>query len=312
MTTQSEAHCGADFTKVNPLCHDAVICALLHCGSTVTNIRHVSELVAATKDLSLWHQPRHTITYLDGKCRYIDIFLRHAELDNGCAGIEGTRLVEDEIADAVEDGAASVGLRGLKRVAVVANQGVGTGIDKSVRLHTLGRDGLDSMLGSPVQADDDSATWVPAFQTLDGRTERIDGLLADTGTVRQIGKVLECHLHGGKEEDLAWRAGQKDGLDGFVHCLTCTDRHHARPTDVVDGRDESLAPLIDAVIVGEVQVGDAMTMQDWQPRRLASEAETLEDRRLHLGGRAFEIGNDDVGCCKKAVNLPCKKQINSL
>jgi hypothetical protein len=79
-----------------------------------------------------------------------------------------------------------------------------------------------------------------------------------------------------------------------LHVLTGTDRNHTCGKYVTPGVDESLAPLVDGVVVGEVQVGDAVLAEGVEPLGFSPEDKTLEDGRLYLGGRTFEIAHNDL------------------
>lgn len=73
-------------------------------------------------------------------CRLASV-CRDGQLDEAGPCIEGSVLVEDEVADAVIDRFSPVGLDRLKRVAVVSYDGICPGIDQSVCLLALPGDG---------------------------------------------------------------------------------------------------------------------------------------------------------------------------
>ena len=54
------------------------------------------------------------------------------ECHHACAGVEGTLLVEDEVADAVVDVTSAIYLHGLHGVCVMADDAVSSGIDECV------------------------------------------------------------------------------------------------------------------------------------------------------------------------------------
>ena len=86
-------------------------------------------------------EERHTVPDLDRQwCRLASV-CRDGQLDEAGPCIEGSVLVEDEVADAVIDRFAPVGLDRLKRVAVVSYDGICPGIDQSVCLLALPGDG---------------------------------------------------------------------------------------------------------------------------------------------------------------------------
>ncbi len=72
--------------------------------------------------------------------------------------------------------------------------------------------------------------------------------------------------------------------------------------DILSRVHQSLAPLIDSVIVGQIQVSDAVLSQGVEPFGLTSEDVTLEDGRLNLCGRTLQIANDQLRTTKHGVN----------
>ena len=80
-------------------------------------------------------------------------------------------------------------------------------------------------------------------------------------------------------------------LGSLLHSLASTQGHHTRCDDIPIGIHKSLAPLVDRVVVGEVQVGDAMLFQRVEPFGLCAEDELFEDGCLDLRSRAFEIAS---------------------
>ena len=86
-------------------------------------------------------EERHTVPDFDRQwCRLASV-CRDGQLDEAGPCIEGSVLVEDEVADAVIDRFAPVGLDRLKRVAVVSYNGICPGIDQSVCFLALPGDG---------------------------------------------------------------------------------------------------------------------------------------------------------------------------
>lgn len=86
-------------------------------------------------------EERHTVPDFDRQwCRFASV-CRDGQLDEAGPCVEGSVLVEDEVADAVIDRFSPVGLDRLKRVAVVSYDGICPGIDQSVCLLALPGDG---------------------------------------------------------------------------------------------------------------------------------------------------------------------------
>ena len=107
------------------------------------------------------------MAYLYGDGLHAEAVSSHVEADDAGFRVDGFRLVEDEVADAVVDGAAVVGLNGLQGVGVVAHEDVGSGPNEAVGLKALARHGLQGMLTAPMQADDDDCGRVGLSQSED-------------------------------------------------------------------------------------------------------------------------------------------------
>ena len=93
----------------------------------------------------------------------VDFYLYGGEAEgvgrDGQTGDKGTAVeraveIEDEVAEAVEDGAAAVDFNVLGRVGVVADDGVGTGVNEAVGVGALGERGVERVLRAPMEADD--------------------------------------------------------------------------------------------------------------------------------------------------------------
>ena len=82
-------------------------------------------------------------------------FPRDFQADHAGAGIDGTLLVEDEVADAVVDAVAVVVLDGLQGMGVMADEHVGSGINQLAGLLALLGNGFQGVFSSPVKAHDD-------------------------------------------------------------------------------------------------------------------------------------------------------------
>ena len=72
------------------------------------------------------------------------------------ASVHGARLVEDEVADAVEDVAAAICFVSLQRMWMVTDDAVGTGIDAVVCKLALQRLGARMVFPPPMRCDDDN------------------------------------------------------------------------------------------------------------------------------------------------------------
>ena len=87
---------------------------------------------------------------LDGRVRSGDF-----QHDNGCGGIEGFRLVENEIAETVENGTAAIGFDSLESVCVLADHDVCTCIDDAVSRFSLFKMRRKGVFNAPMKAHDD-------------------------------------------------------------------------------------------------------------------------------------------------------------
>ena len=90
-------------------------------------------------------------------------FRGDAKTDDAGVGVEWFWWVEDEVADAVEDGFAMVGFRGLKGMGVVSNDDIGAGIDERMSLEPLLGQRAQRMLSAPVQINDDNCDGIGHF-----------------------------------------------------------------------------------------------------------------------------------------------------
>ena len=97
-----------------------------------------------------------------------------------------------------------------------------------------------------------------------------------------------------------------------MHVLTSTQGHHSRCDDIPIGIHKSLAPLVYRVVVGEIQMGDAVLFQRIEPFGLCAEDELLEDGCLDLCGGAFEIAHDDLGRTKDGVDAIREQMVDSV
>ena len=116
--------------------------------------------------------------------------MRDAQADDAGFGVEGTLLVEDEVADAVEDGLALVGFCGLKGVCVVTDDDISAGIDERMSLQSLLGQRAQRMLSSPVQINDNNCDGIGHFDGFHPIEQRVKWLLADAFAVGQVSEAL--------------------------------------------------------------------------------------------------------------------------
>ena len=109
------------------------------------------------------HDVRRTVVDANGNGIGHYFIMRDAKANDAGFGVKGFLLVEDEVADAVEDGFAMVGFRGLKGMGVVSDDDIGAGIDERMSLQPLLGQRAQCMLGSPVQRNDDNSGGIGVF-----------------------------------------------------------------------------------------------------------------------------------------------------
>ena len=161
------------------------------------------------------HDVRCTVVDADrngiGHC----FFWGDAKANDAGAGVKGLLLVEDKVADAVEDGFALVGFRGLKGMGVVTDDDIGAGIDERMSLQPLLGQRAQCMLSAPVQINDDNCDGIGHFDGFYPIEQRVKWLLADAFAVGQVSEALQGKTVGGEEVDVA----QKETLPPAPPCM---------------------------------------------------------------------------------------------
>ena len=227
-------------------------------------------------------------------------------------GVDRTCLVEDEVADAVEDRFAFIALRGLERMGVVTDEGIRSAVDEFVCLHPLLGNGLGGVFSSPMQTDDDHTSRMFAFQCLDALTKFFDCHLAHAGPLGEKGKVLQSHLNGGDHEYFSWFVGKKDRLLSLFLVVPCTNVCHPGSVNVADGAQETFASLVYAVIVSKVAMGDAVLVENRKPRWFSTKVKMFVDRCFDFGSGTFKVGNDKLTAAEKGVDTRGKEVVDGL
>ena len=126
-------------------------------------------------------------------------FRGDAKTDDAGFGVKGFLLVEDEVADAVEDGLATVSFCGLKGVGVVTDDDVSTGINQRMSLQPLLGQRTQRMLGAPMQINDDNCDGIGLFDDFYPVEKGVERLLADTLAIGQVGETLQRKAIRGEE-----------------------------------------------------------------------------------------------------------------
>ena len=224
------------------------------------------------------------------------------QADHAGAGVDGILLVEDEVADAVVDSVAVVILDGLQGMGVMADEHIGTGINQLAGFLALLGNGFQGVFAAPMEADDDIGIGLRLAQTEDSLVERIDVFLTDTGFVGQEGIVFECQPQRGKQPDRSRTAADEYRLYGFFHILPGSYGCHSGFADMLPGVDKSLASLVDAVVVGQVQVGDVMLAEHGEPFGLSAENIFLEVGLDGPGGRTLQIAHHIIRLTEQRID----------
>ena len=106
---------------------------------------------------------------------------------------------------------------------------------------------------------------------MDTVEQRIHRLLADTGLFGQIGIVLEGQSERSHHPYLSRTLGQQYGFGCFGHVLSGTDGDDACLLDVTTGVEQPLATLVYRVVVGQIEVGDAVCLEGVEPLGFTAE-----------------------------------------
>jgi hypothetical protein len=81
---------------------------------------------------------------------------------------------------------------------------------------------------------------------------------------------------------------------------------------MTSGVHQSFAPLVDGVVVGEVQMSKTVLPEGVQPFRLCPEDEPFEDGGLDLRGRTFEVAHDNLGGTEHGVDAFREQMVDSV
>ena len=261
--------------------------------------------------LLIKYQIRHAFADFHGNRLYQGGFSRDFQADHAGPGVDGALLVEDEVADAVVDAVAVVILDGLQGVGVMADEHVGSGINQLAGLLALLGNGLQGMFAAPMEADDDIGFGLRMAQTEDSLAERIDVFLTDTWLVGQEGIVFERQPQRGKQPYGSGIITNKHGLDGFFQVIARPYGRHSCLTDILPGVHQSRASLVDAVIVGQVEMGDVMLAEHGEPFGFCTENEFLEVWLNGLGGRAFQVAHHVIRLTEQRIDAFREKTLNA-
>lgn len=91
-------------------------------------------------------------------------------------------------------------------------EGIGTSVYQLMSPYPLDSDGVQRMLTSPVQGDDDIAVGLRRPKVSDTLHQRVKILLTDRGFFGQIGKILQCQLQRSQYVNLPGEEVRSTGL----------------------------------------------------------------------------------------------------
>ena len=103
----------------------------------------------------------------------------------------------------------------------------------------------------------------------------------------------------------------KYGLYGFFQVIARPYGNYSCLTDVLPGVHQSRTSLVDAVIVGQVEMGDVMLAERGEPFRLSTEYEFLEVRLYGLGSRAFQVAHHVIRLTEQRIDAFREKALDA-
>jgi hypothetical protein len=112
-----------------------------------------------------------------------------------------------------------------------------------------------------MERDNDNSFWVTMLDLADASHERVHRLLAHTRTVGQIGEIFQGQPQRREQPYLSGTLCQQQGLGGLLHIAACTNGGDTGLHHIALCVHKPLAPLVDGVVVAEVQVCDAVTAE---------------------------------------------------
>ena len=117
-------------------------------------------------------------------------------------------------------------------MCVVADQGICPRINVFVRLLPLHGYGMECVLASPMQGEEDETMGIVGAEPTDALQEGVVALLTHAGFIGQIGIVLQGHAERGEQVNAARSIGKDNGLGSLLHVLSCPHGNHPCLLDV--------------------------------------------------------------------------------
>ena len=103
----------------------------------------------------------------------------------------------------------------------------------------------------------------------------------------------------------------KHGLYGFFQVIARPYGNYSCLTDILPGVHQSRTSLVDAVIIGQIEMGDVMLAERGEPFRLSAENEFLEVRLDGLGSRAFQVAHHVIRLTEQRIDTFREKALNA-
>ena len=200
-------------------------------------------------------------------------------------------------------------LHGLHGVSVMSDDSVGTSVDDTMRLQPLLYRRLERMLNAPMERhNDDSIRMLLAQKPYSGE-DIIKTLLTHTWFIRKIRHVFEWQTERRQEEHFSWFSCNENGLGGLNHVCSRPKGNDSGRANGIDGAHEPTPTLIYGVVVGEIEMSDAVMFQHVQPLRLGTKDETLEHWFVDFCGRTLKISHDVVSLGEQRVDGRGKESV---
>lgn len=146
----------------------------------------------------------------------------------------------------------------------------------------------------PVQCYDDEGSGLLPSQGRYAVQERVERFLAYGRFPWQVGEILERKAQGGKQENGPRQAVEHDGSGGLLLVAAGTHGCYACPSDILPSVFQSPPSLVNAVVVGKVEVGEAVPAQYVQLNGIAAEDEPFVVGLPDFRSRALQVSHYDL------------------
>ena len=167
------------------------------------------------------------------------------------------------------------------------------------------------MFMPPVQCYDDEGFGLLPSQGRYAVQERVERFLADAGFPWQIGEILEREAQGGQQEHVPRQAVEHNGSGGLLLVGAGSHGCHACPSYILPSVFQSPPSLVNAVVVGKVEVGEAVPAQYVQLNGIAAEDEPFVVGLPDFRCRALQVSHHDLAAVQQRVNGRCKEPVEA-